>query len=113
MEMIVRMLDDTLWIYTAIAGSLVGAAFLAYFKDTRAGLWCYAKLDQFLDYLVERWGLTWFEQPTDAWRKKYPYVTKKIDELKLVLNNSKKQKIMVAMRKAIKMLFKGEINGRN
>ena len=20
---------------------------------------------------------TWFEQPTDAWRKKYPYVTKK------------------------------------
>lgn len=75
------MFDDTLWIYTAIAGSLLGAAFLAYFKDTRAGLWCYAKLDQTLDYLVERWGLTWFEQPTDAWRKKYPYVTKKIDEL--------------------------------
>jgi len=59
----------------------LGAAFLAYFKDTRAGLWCYAKLDQTLDYLVERWGWTWFEQPTDAWRKKYPYVTKKIDEL--------------------------------
>ena len=33
------------------------------------------------DYLVERWGLTWLEQPKDAWRKKYPYVTKKIDEL--------------------------------
>ena len=79
--MINAMLDDTLWIYTAIAGSLLGAAFLAYFKDTHAGLWCYGKLDEFLDYLVERWGLTWFEQPTDAWRKKYPYVTKKIDEL--------------------------------
>ena len=35
----------------------------------------------FLDYLVERWGWTWFKQPEDAWRKKYPYVTKKIDEL--------------------------------
>ena len=81
MELIDRMLSDTLWIYTAIAGSLLGAAFLAYFKDTRAGLWCYAKFDIFLDYLVERWGWTWFEQPTDAWRKKYPYVTKKIDEL--------------------------------
>ena len=80
-ETITQMFDDTLWIYTAIAGSLVGAAFLAYFKDTRAGLWCYAKLDSTLDYLVERWGWTWFEQPTDAWRKKYPYVTKKIDEL--------------------------------
>ena len=80
-EMIDRMFGDTLWIYTAIAGSLIGAAFLAYFKDTRAGLWAYAKLDKTLDYLVARWGLTWFEQPTDAWRKKYPYVTKKIDEL--------------------------------
>jgi hypothetical protein len=76
-----RLFSDTLWIYTAIAGSLLGAAFLAYFKDTRAGLWCYAKLDQFLDFLVDRWGLTWFVQPEDAWRKKYPHVTKKIDEL--------------------------------
>ena len=80
-EMINRIFGDTLWIYTAILGSLAGAAFLAYFKDTRAGLWSYAKLDQFLDFLVVRYGLTWFEQPTDAWRKKYPHVTKKIDEL--------------------------------
>ena len=80
-EMLERMASDRLWIYTGIAGSLFGAAFLAYFKDTRAGLWCYAKFDMFLDYLVERWGWTWFKQPEDAWRKKYPYVTKKIDEL--------------------------------
>ena len=80
-EMLERMASDRLWIYTGIIGSLFGAAFLAYFKDTRAGLWCYAKFDMFLDYLVERWGWTWFKQPEDAWRKKYPYVTKKIDEL--------------------------------
>jgi hypothetical protein len=81
MDMIARMFDDTLWIYTAIAGSIAGAAFLAYFKNTRAGLWAYNKFDGILDYLVYHWGLTWFEQPEDAWRKKYPYVTKKIDEL--------------------------------
>jgi hypothetical protein len=81
MELLDKLTSDTLWIYTAILGSLFGAAFLAYFKDTRAGLWCYAKLDQFLDYLVDKYELSWFEQPTDAWRKKYPYVTKKIDEL--------------------------------
>ena len=80
-EMLERMASDRLRIYTGIAGSLFGAAFLAYFKDTRAGLWCYAKFDMFLDYLVERWGWTWFKQPEDAWRKKYPYMTKKIDEL--------------------------------
>jgi hypothetical protein len=81
LEMIDRIFGDTLWIYTAILGSLIGAAFLAYFKDTRAGIWCYAKLDQFLDFLVNRWDLRWLEQPDDAWRQKYPHVTKKIDEL--------------------------------
>jgi len=79
--MLDRLFSDTLWIYTGIGGALAGAAFLAYFKDTRAGLWCYAKLDLFLDSLVEKYGWTWLEQPTDAWRKKYPHVTKKIDEL--------------------------------
>lgn len=81
MELLDKLFDDTLWIYTAILGSLAGAAFLAYFKDTRAGLWCYAKLDEFLDFLVERYGWEWFEQPRDAWRTKYPHITKKIDEL--------------------------------
>ena len=78
MELLDKLTSDTLWIYTAILGSLFGAAFLAYFKDTRAGLWCYAKLDQFLDFLVIRWGLTWFEQPTDAWRKKYHMLLKRL-----------------------------------
>ena len=90
LEMIERMISDRLWIYTAIAGSLFGAAFLAYFKDTRVGLWCYAKFDIILDYLVERWGWTWFKQPEDAWRKKYPHVTKKIDELERRLHKVEK-----------------------
>ena len=79
--MIDRMFGDTLWIYTSIAGALIGAAFLAYFKETRAGLWAYAKLDEFLDDLFVKTGWTWLEQPADAWRKKYPHVTRKIDEL--------------------------------
>ena len=80
-EMISRIFGDTLWIYTSIFGALLGAAFLAYFKETRMGLWSYAKLDQFLDFLVEKYGWTWLEQPEDAWRKKYPKITKKIDEM--------------------------------
>lgn len=91
MELIDKLFDDTLWIYTAILGSLAGAAFLAYFKETRAGLWAYAKLDQFLDFLVERYGLTWFEQPEDAWRKKYPKITKKIDELEQRIQQLEKE----------------------
>ena len=34
-ETILEMADDRLWIYTGIVGALLGAAFLAYFKDTR------------------------------------------------------------------------------
>ena len=39
------------------------------------------KVDRVVDYLVKRWGLTWLEQPEDAWRKRYPKITAKIDEL--------------------------------
>ena len=34
LDMIKEMATDRLWIYTGIAGSIFGAAFLAYFKDT-------------------------------------------------------------------------------
>ena len=89
--MIERLFDDTLWIYTSILGAVAGAAFLAYFKETKAGLWAYAKLDRALDYLVERFGWTWLEQPEDAWRKKYPKITKKIDEIERRLDELDKK----------------------
>ena len=85
MDMINAMFGDTLWIYTAIAGALIGAAFLAWFKGTRAGLWCYSIFDRTLDFLVERWGWTWLQEPEDAWRKKYPKITAKIDDMELRL----------------------------
>ncbi len=76
-----RMASDRLWIYTALIGSIFGAIFVAYISTTRIGLWAYTKIDLMIDYLVERWGLTWLQQPEDAWRKKYPHITKKIDGL--------------------------------
>ena len=84
--MIERMATDRLWIYTALVGSLFGLAFSTYFKSRRIGLWLYAKFDLTIDFLVDRYGWTWLQQPEDAWRKKYPHVTKKIDELDARLN---------------------------
>jgi len=80
-EMINRMFGDTLWIYTAIAGSLLGAAFLAWFRNTHAALYLMGKFDGFLDYLVDRFGWDWLQDDPEAWRKRYPKVTKKIDDL--------------------------------
>jgi hypothetical protein len=81
MEVLSRMFGDTLWIYTAIAGSLVGAAFLAWFRNTRAALWLMSKFDKLLDYLVDRFGWDWLQDDPDAWRKRYPKVTSKIDSI--------------------------------
>ena len=80
-DMIERMATDRLWIYTGIAGSIFGAAFLFWFKDTRMATWAVAKFDAFLEYLAVRWGWTWLQDDPEAWRKRYPHVTKKIDEL--------------------------------
>ena len=81
MDILERLFDDTLWIYTAIAGSLLGAAFLFWFKDTRMAQWGVAKFDSFLEMLALRWGWTWLYTDPDVWRKKYPKITMKIDTI--------------------------------
>ena len=91
-EMIERMASDRLWIYTALVGSLFGLAFSTYFISTRIGFWLYCHFDRIVDFFVKRYGWTWLQQPTDAWRKKYPYVTKKIDELETRLEKLEKNK---------------------
>jgi len=81
MDILERLLSDTLWIYTAILGSIAGAGFLFWLKDTRMATWAVAKFDGILEYLVIRWGWTWLQNDPEAWRKKYPRITGKIDEL--------------------------------
>ena len=81
MDILERLTSDTLWIYTAILGSITGAAFLFWFKDTRMATWAVQKFDATLEYLAVRWGWTWLQDDPDAWRVKYPKITSKIDEL--------------------------------
>ena len=87
MEILTRMFGDTLWIYTAIGGSILGAAFLAWFRNTKAALYLMGKFDGLLDYLVDRFGWEWLQDDPEAWRKRYPKVTKKIDDMERRLND--------------------------
>ena len=80
-EMIERMATDRLWIYTALAGSIFGALFVAWATDTRIALWAYGKWSALLNYFVERWGWTWFKQDPNAWKKLNPQLSNKIQEL--------------------------------
>ena len=85
-DIVVEMATDRLWIYTGIVGSIFGAITVAYLSTTRLGVWFYGKVDQFLDYLVKRWGIKWLEEPEDLWRKRYPRVSEKMDELEMRLD---------------------------
>jgi len=81
------MFEDTLWIYTSIAGAMLGAACLFYIKDTRVGLWGYSQFDRFADYLRDKFGWTWLNQDPDAWKKVNPKIAGKIEELEQRLIN--------------------------
>ena len=90
--MIQNMASDRLWIYTGIVGSLFGAAFLYWFKDTKMAIWAVAKFDRILEQLAIRWGWTWLQNDPNAWRFKYPRITAKIDEIEARLAKLEKPK---------------------
>lgn len=62
-------------------GSIFGALFIAYMRDTRIALWVYGKWDYLLDSIRDRLGWTWLNQDLDAWKKVNPNIARKIDEL--------------------------------
>ena len=70
-----------LWIVSNIAGALLGAASTAWFKDTRAGVWCYNQFDSIADWATERYGIDILDKEGIAWKTKYPKIAKRIDEL--------------------------------
>jgi hypothetical protein len=93
MELLDRMFDDTLWIYTAIAGSLFGAAFLAWFRNTKMAIWLMAEFDKTLDIIVDHFEWDFLQDDPEAWRKRYPKVTKKIDELEDRIKELENEKV--------------------
>ena len=82
-----KMFENTLWIYTSIAGAMLGAACLFYVRDTRVGLWGYSQFDKVADKLRDRFGWTWLDQDPDAWKKVNPKIARKIEQLEERLNN--------------------------
>ena len=76
-----KMFENTLWIYTSIAGAMLGAACLFYVRDTRVGLWGYSQFDKVADKLRDRFGWTWLDQDPDAWKKVNPKIARKIEQL--------------------------------
>jgi len=69
------------WTFSSIASALLGAAALAYVKDSKIGIWGYKMFDKILDTVRDRYKLTWLDQPVDAWKSQQPEIAAKLDEL--------------------------------
>ena len=82
-----------LFLISNIAGSILGSAANSWFADTKLGRWFYKKVDDVSTWASKKLGLKVL-QDEDNWKKKYPNVSKHIEELEAI----------------IKKLEKGELN---
>ena len=65
---------------TLMAGSILGSATDSWFSQTKMGIWFYKKVDDVSTWASKKLGLKVLQDEED-WKKKYPNVSKHIDEL--------------------------------
>ena len=68
------------WIVSSIAGSILGSATNSWFEKTALGKWFYKKVENIYNWAAKRYGFEVLKSE-DKWRKKYPNIAKKIDDL--------------------------------
>ncbi len=68
------------WMISAISGSILGSATSSWFEKTAMGRWFYKKMDNIYNWAADRYGLEVLKSE-DKWRKKYPNIANKMDDL--------------------------------
>ena len=68
------------WLVLSIAGSIIGSASDSWFRDTKMGIWFYAKVDSIYTWANNRYGL---KVLTDEKKRmeKFPELEKRLVEL--------------------------------
>ena len=74
-----------------IAGAILGNAADSWFADTKLGIWFYNKVDNVSTWASKKLGLKVL-QDENNWKKKYPNVSKKLDELEARINKIEGEK---------------------
>ena len=62
----------------------------SWFADTKLGVWFYDKIDDVSLWASKKLGLR-ILQDEESWKKKYPNVSKKLDELEAKINKLEKE----------------------
>ena len=68
------------WVVQAIAGAILGQATNNWFVDTKLGIWTHAKVYKLSTWAAKKLNIKILAEE-EAWRKKYPNVAKKLDNL--------------------------------
>ena len=81
-----------MWFFliSSITGSILGNATNSWFADTKLGIWVYDKVDDVSTWASKKLGLKVL-QDEGNWKKKYPNVSKKLDELEARLEKIEKE----------------------
>ena len=80
-----------IWVTSAIAGGILGNAADSWFADTKLGIWFYKKVDDVSTWASKKLGLK-ILQNEDNWKRKYPNISKHIDDLEARIEKLEKEK---------------------
>ena len=78
------------WIVNSITGSILGSATSKWFEKTAMGRWFNRKMENIYNWAADRYGFEVLKSE-DKWKKKYPNIAKKIDELEKYVFLSRQQ----------------------
>jgi len=72
------------WLISSIAGSILGSAADSWFADTKMGKWFYGTVDNVCTWAAEKLNIKMLADE-DKWRKQYPRIADKMDDLEVRL----------------------------
>ena len=68
------------WLVLSIAGSIIGSATESWFRDTKVGVWFYAKIDNIYTWAARRYDIKILTDEKER-MKKFPELEKRLVNL--------------------------------
>ena len=80
------------WLLSSIAGSIIGSATDSWFRDTKLGVWIYAKMDLLYTWASKRYGI---KMLTDERKRmaKFPELSKRLDSIESRIRILEQQRV--------------------
>ena len=80
------------WLLSSIAGSIIGSATDSWFRDTKLGVWFYAKMDSLYTWASKRYGI---KMLTDERKRmaKFPELSKRLDSIESRIRILEQQRV--------------------